>query len=125
VPRTLAADWSVLGLARGERAEVRLDHADDLLAVERLPRRGYRFRCPRCDRRTGSLYLARGEWACRRCHGLRYPSQCCSAGRRRTAAAIRRRYFPRTLFGSRDAIALAGVERAIGGILTPCVEDHR
>lgn len=33
------------------------------------------FRCPRCTRRVGVLYLRQGEFTCRPCSGLRYKSK--------------------------------------------------
>lgn len=58
------------------------------LLSSRMPkaRRRWWFCCPRCSERVGILYW--GEWwACRRCHGLSYPSE----SRSRRKEAVRRR----------------------------------
>jgi len=91
------------------------------LQVERHRARGPLVHCPSgCGRRVVLLYRRDGgEWACRTCSKIRYPSQRLSAGKRRLASQIRRIIGPRTLQTSQKAIIEA--EGRMLGIVLPLI----
>ena len=49
------------------------------------------FLCPRCECRACILYLRRGTWACRRCHGLAHWVEALSLRQRRVRRLVRLR----------------------------------
>lgn len=68
------ADQVVLAYTMGDRGEVA-----ERVSLERTASRvgTWRawFKCPGCDKRAALLYLRRGRFRCRRCHGLTYRTQ--------------------------------------------------
>ena len=84
-PRLGIAAVSALLPADSNHAVVEIDVDVDghraarsvMLEATPLPRRGgqrWWWRCPRCGRRRGHLYLV-GDVVCRECAGIRYASQ--------------------------------------------------
>lgn len=90
-----AREWTPLGL------------------IERHRHRGCLWHCPCCGQRTRWLYRPDGwgQWSCRLCAELDYPSQRISANRRHRTARERRQ-LPRTLDASRFAIMADRMETA-------------
>jgi hypothetical protein len=80
------------------------------ILVERTRSHGAVWRCPRCARRTRTVYAADDAWACRKCANLHYPVQRVSRGLRQEARAYRSR---RTLQASKEAILEARIDRAL------------